>query len=120
MGLTMECATCHDHKFDPISQKEFYQMSSFFNNVSELGMTGDDGNYGPMMLLPDNETEQLLSNLNKQIESTEKELKLTKEEVASTIDFVKFVTGPTYKDPNTRWSLSIRKHCRAKRRIPLS
>ena len=36
--LTMECATCHDHKFDPISQKEYYQLSAFFNNLKELGM----------------------------------------------------------------------------------
>ncbi len=91
LGLTMECATCHDHKFDPISQKEFYQMTSFFNNVSELGMTGDDGNYGPMMLLPDPETGEAISRLNKKIENIEKRLKLTEEEVASTIDFVELV-----------------------------
>ena len=40
LGLTMECAKCHDHKFDPISQEEYYMMSAFFNNVKELGMTG--------------------------------------------------------------------------------
>ena len=49
LGLTVGCARCHDHKFDPISQKEFYQMTAFFNNVKELGMTGDDGNYGPLL-----------------------------------------------------------------------
>ncbi|CAN0449405.1 unnamed protein product, partial [Laminaria digitata] len=51
MGLTMECARCHDHKFDPVTQKEYYQMSAFFNNVNEVGMTGNDGNAGPMLLL---------------------------------------------------------------------
>ncbi len=38
LGLTLECARCHDHKYDPISQKEYYQLSAFFNSIDESGL----------------------------------------------------------------------------------
>lgn len=82
MGLTVACARCHDHKFDPISQKDYYQLTAFFNNIKELGMTGDDGNYGPMLALPNNETEDELKDIEKSINEKEKQLQLTKKELA--------------------------------------
>ncbi len=42
MGLTVGCARCHDHKYDPLSQQEFYQMYAFFNQVPEKGQSGFD------------------------------------------------------------------------------
>jgi hypothetical protein len=41
LGLTFECAKCHDHKYDPISQKEYFSTFSFFNQVNEKGLVGD-------------------------------------------------------------------------------
>lgn len=41
LGLTFECAHCHDHKYDPISQKEYYSTFAFFNQVNEKGLVGD-------------------------------------------------------------------------------
>lgn len=71
LGLTMECARCHDHKFDPISQAEYFQLSAFFNNVKELGMTGDDGNAGPLLMLPTDEEETRIEDLRNRIASLE-------------------------------------------------
>jgi len=52
MGLTMGCARCHDHKYDPFSQKEYYQLVSFFNNISESGRAIKFGNSEPWISAP--------------------------------------------------------------------
>ena len=52
LGLTVGCARCHSHKFDPISQHEFYSMFAFFNNVPENGRDGRKGNAVPKMTVP--------------------------------------------------------------------
>jgi hypothetical protein len=49
LGLTMKCAQCHDHKYDPISQKEYFQMYAFFNTCSEPGQGGTNANTPPVM-----------------------------------------------------------------------
>ncbi|MEQ6119418.1 DUF1553 domain-containing protein [Reichenbachiella sp. MALMAid0571] len=88
LGLTVECAKCHDHKFDPISQKEYFQLSAFFNNVKELGMTGDDGNYGPMLTLTDETTDQIIAALDEDIHKLEEKNRLKTEELLAIKDFV--------------------------------
>jgi hypothetical protein len=49
LGLTMKCAQCHDHKYDPISQKEFYQLYAFFNTSSEPGLGATNASTPPVM-----------------------------------------------------------------------
>ncbi len=48
-ALSMECAQCHDHKYDPVSQKEYYQFFAFFNNASDPGMQTRGGNQAPVV-----------------------------------------------------------------------
>ncbi|GAB5554403.1 MAG: hypothetical protein Sapg2KO_39940 [Saprospiraceae bacterium] len=65
LGLTMECSRCHDHKYDPIYQKDYYSLYSFFNNIPEEGLIP---NYGvtpePFITLTDEEIESTLSFIN--------------------------------------------------------
>ncbi len=70
LGLTAECAQCHDHKYDPISQKEYYQLFAFFNNSKESGFEGDVSQSrpakNPKLTLTDKEIKGIMSFINKQ------------------------------------------------------
>ena len=52
LGMTAGCAVCHDHKFDPLSQKEFYQMAAFFNNTTQSAMDGNVKDTAPIVAIP--------------------------------------------------------------------
>ena len=73
LGLTLECAKCHDHKYDQLSQKNYFEIYSFFNNVDEKGLRMDavqaaNQKYfadAPFMTITDEETEGVLSFINK-------------------------------------------------------
>ena len=75
MALTVGCARCHDHKFDPISQKNYYQLFSFFNNVNEEGqISWDDAMPVPNMIIPDQRKDSIINLLNNLAGTTEKNL----------------------------------------------
>jgi uncharacterized protein DUF1553/uncharacterized protein DUF1549/concanavalin A-like lectin/glucanase superfamily protein/cytochrome c len=74
MGLTMGCARCHSHKYDPITHKEFYQFYAFFNNVPEKGLDGRTGNAAPFLMLPSPAQEALLAEIDDGIEAREEAL----------------------------------------------
>ncbi|MEE3175965.1 MAG: DUF1553 domain-containing protein [Verrucomicrobiota bacterium] len=67
MGLTMECSQCHDHKYDPITQKEYYQMFAYFNNTTDPGMQTRNGNQSPTVTVPDRKQVERLAELEKRI-----------------------------------------------------
>ncbi|MBM3728023.1 MAG: DUF1553 domain-containing protein [Acidobacteria bacterium] len=52
LGLTLGCATCHDHKFDPVSQRDFYAMSAFFRNTVQGPLDGNIAETPPILVLP--------------------------------------------------------------------
>jgi hypothetical protein len=70
LGITMECAQCHDHKYDPISQKNFYEMFAFFNNTPEKGYEGDVSQSKPaktpILWIEREDINELLSFINHQ------------------------------------------------------
>ncbi len=52
LGLSVACGKCHTHKYDPISQKEYYEMYAFFNTIEEVGLDGPFGNAPPKIMAP--------------------------------------------------------------------
>jgi len=52
LGLTLTCARCHDHKYDPVGQKDFYRLFAFFNNIAEAGLGPNNGNSPPFIKVP--------------------------------------------------------------------
>lgn len=71
MGLTMGCARCHDHKYDPLTQHDFYRMFAFFNNVPESGRAFKFGNSPPVMIAPTDGQQRELEVIDRQLRAAE-------------------------------------------------
>ena len=79
LGLTLGCAVCHDHKYDPVTQKDFYQLSAFFNNFDTTPETPGKSTHPPFIQLPTPAQSEHLKQLASQIAAINAELKLLKE-----------------------------------------
>ena len=75
MALTLTCARCHDHKYDPISQQEFYELFAFFNSVEETGVLHPRGKFGvntpPILKVLNEEQKKRKENLQQSIQQAE-------------------------------------------------
>ena len=72
LGLTIGCARCHDHKFDPIAQKEYYQLFAYFNNVPEKGFVYNFGNEEPYVKAPTPQQEAKLEEFDRKISAAKR------------------------------------------------
>lgn len=71
LGLSAGCARCHDHKYDPISQKEFYGLYAFFNNVPEKGIDGRKGAAKPFIEVPNERAQRQLEKSKERLKEVE-------------------------------------------------
>jgi hypothetical protein len=81
-GMTMGCAVCHDHKFDPVSMRDFYSLSAFFNNTTQRAMDDNIKDTPPVIPVPEEKdraewekASQALKTLDQQIEERKKKAK---------------------------------------------
>ncbi len=75
LGLTMECSQCHDHKYDPISQRDYYQFYAFFNQAADPGMQTRRGNQAPTVNVPNSELLKKAESLKRELAAKNEQLR---------------------------------------------
>ncbi len=102
LGLTIGCARCHDHKYDPISQRDFYRLFAFFNNVPEPGKAIRDDNSPPIVTAPTAEQQRTLEEMEGRIATARATWQAA--EPAARRALAKWVSGAT-RNPD-RWTIT--------------
>ncbi len=72
LGLTTGCAVCHDHKFDPLTQREFYELAAFFNNTTQNPMDGNIKDTPPVVMVPMDADKTRWAELDKEVPAAKK------------------------------------------------
>jgi hypothetical protein len=75
LGLTVACTQCHDHKYDPITQKDYYSLYAFFNNIPENGLDGRNGNAVPLISFATPEQQKEIDKLAAEAKAAEDKVK---------------------------------------------
>ncbi len=86
MGLTVGCARCHNHKYDPLTQKEYYQLSAYFNSIDEDGHSFDQGNSPPWIAAPTEAEQRQLRQSDREISQSENRIDLLTEKSSGSKD----------------------------------
>lgn len=81
MGMTLGCAVCHDHKYDPFTQKDFYQFFAFFNNITEKPMDGNAQDPPPILKVASEEQRQAAADLDARLADAKARLEAPMPEV---------------------------------------
>jgi len=93
LALTFECTRCHDHKYDPLTQKDYYSLAAFFNSIDEYGTYNDAAHVPtPSLLLPDAAQEETMVRTEKELR--EKKGRLAEERVKAEKGFREWLKGP--------------------------
>jgi hypothetical protein len=86
MGLTVACAQCHDHKYDPITMRDYYGLYAIFNGVPENGLDGRHGNAVPVVRLPTRDQQEELGRLRAVLQTAESRLAQPPAEVVGELE----------------------------------
>jgi mono/diheme cytochrome c family protein len=93
MGLTAGCAVCHDHKFDPLTMRDFYSLSAFFNNTTQAARDGNIPNTPPVIPVPREEDRPRWEALSRQVAAAR--TKLDARKAAARPDFDRWLSSAT-------------------------
>ena len=103
MGLTIGCATCHDHKFDPIKQRDFYSMAAFFRNTTQKPLDGNIFDTPPSIIVPSDTDSPRWDALDREIPAAEAKLEQARSEARQKVE---------------RWLTSHNRHLEKELRTP--
>ncbi|GAB4028549.1 hypothetical protein GCM10028773_62980 [Spirosoma koreense] len=92
LGLTTECARCHDHKYDPISQKDYYSLYAFFNSNNERGQIPYNGEAAPTITLTTPQTDAQLKYIREELTPLEQKLNINQSDYQQR--FSQWLAGP--------------------------